>query len=340
MAPRRILARPPQCRRNDRCEIVAGTPRGFTLLELLVAIVVIGLLAAVLLPAVQRTREAARHAQCRSNLHQIGVAIQAHEAAQRAFPGRAFTYHLLPYIDQQSIHELWPGRFPDDTDELNAVMGEISRHQIPLYLCPSDPAPPHPYGGRTNYVANFGSGAQAHGFNGFVSLDPYVAYRPRDFLGRGLSNTAAVSEALGPFGEETPRLRALWKLPRDLTCPDELDQFADACERLPRDPAAFGYRGIPGNGVPWHGLLAFHTVIYNHILPPNRPHCSHGSNGRIMWSCGPAKSAHPGGATLLYADGHVEFVNESIDRYVWREVGSRVPLDETVARPPVRCLTN
>jgi prepilin-type N-terminal cleavage/methylation domain-containing protein/prepilin-type processing-associated H-X9-DG protein len=318
---------------------VAGSRRGLTMLEVLVAISVIAILAAILLPAVSQAREAARHAQCRSNLHQIGVAIQAHEAARGEFPGRAFTYDILPYIDQQSIYQLWPGRFPDDMDAFNALLAEMNRHQVPLYLCPSDAAPPHPFAGRTNYVGNIGSGVQAYGLNGFFSLAIDEAYRPADFVRRGLSNTAAVSETLGPFGEETPRLRATWKLPRTLACPDELDAFADACERLPRDPADFGYRGGPGHGVAWHGLFAYDAILYNHVLPPNRPHCSNGS-GAWSWGCYPAKSAHPGGATVLYGDGHVDFVSESIDRHVWREIGSRMPLEETLARPPARCLPN
>lgn len=309
------------------------------MLEVLVAIAVIAILAAILLPAVSQAREAARHAQCRSNLHQIGAAIQAHEAARGEFPERAFTYHILPYIDQETIYQLWPGRFPHDPDALDAALGEMNRQQIPLYLCPSDAAPPHPLSGRTNYVGNIGSGTQTYGVNGFFSPVVGAAYRPAHFI-RGLSNTAAVSETLGQFGEETRRLRATWTMPRTLSCPDELDAFADACERLPRNPSAFGYRGVPGHGTPWHGLFMYDVILYNHVLPPNRPHCSNGPGKYGSWGCYPAKSAHPGGVSVLYGDGHVDFVSESIDRYVWRKTGSRIPLEETVPRPPARCLTN
>lgn len=340
MAPRQRVTCHTERLRNDRGRLTAGTPGGFTLVELLVAIAVIGLLAAVLLPAVQHTREAARHTQCRSNLHQIGVAIQAHETARGTFPRIGFTFDLLPYIDQENIHQLWPEPLPADLDvnEISALLADLDQYQIPLYLCPSDAAP-RAAAGRTNYVGNVGSGVQTYGFNGFFSLDRGESFRPADFIRRGLSNTAAVSETLGPFGDETPRLRTVWQLPRLLACPDELDEFAETCERLPRDPSGRGYRGVPGHGTPWHGKSFANGIItYNHILPPNRPHCTNRDQG--LWACLPAKSAHPGGASVLYGDGRVDFVSETVDRHVWRETGSRVPLDEAVPFPPARCATN
>jgi prepilin-type processing-associated H-X9-DG protein len=301
----------------------------------MVTIAIIGLLLAILVPAVSAARESSRRTKCRSNLHQIGLALHAHEAAHRKFPEVDFTFGLLPYLERRDIYELWPDPFPRDLtiDEENALLAKIGQHQIPLYLCPSDSAPHGPVG-RTNYVGNVGSGVQTYGFNGFFSLDRDVAFRASD-IRRGLSQTAAVSETLGAYPGEFPRLRTTWNLPRLLACPDELDEFADVCERLPRDPVDFGYWGIEGHGIPWHAKFVMPEVTYNHILPPNRPHCMNRDQG--LWACQPAKSAHSGGAMLMYADGHVALISESIDRKLWREIGSRIALADAVPVPAGVC---
>lgn len=129
-------------------------PTAFTLVELLVVIAVIGVLTAMLLPAVQAAREAGRRAQCQNNLRQLGVATMAHLAQQGTFPtggwgenwvgipGRGngkgqpggWIYNILPYLDNMVLHEL--GRRPNDPD-----MHEASRrrceHVVSTLFCPS-----------------------------------------------------------------------------------------------------------------------------------------------------------------------------------------------------------
>lgn len=165
---------------------------GFTLVELLVTMAVIGLLVALLLPAVQAAREAARRAQCTNNLKQIGLALHSYHDAHRAFPfGSSWrTYpggrwlglgchrmgtlpYLLPYLEQSAVYDLidfridpcWDGYAgqPDDYVRINSPAFD---HEIDLFVCPSDGqewpdgyygSTYYSFGGRTNYRANFGT---------------------------------------------------------------------------------------------------------------------------------------------------------------------------------------
>src|SRR5882724_8126652 len=119
--------------------------RAFTLVELLVVIAIIGVLVALLLPAVQAAREAARRTQCTNNLKQIGLAVHNYELSFRAFPPAALypiaslsadTYsvhaRILPYLDQNNVFAQVD--FNLSATSQQAVVGQ----RIPGYLCPSE----------------------------------------------------------------------------------------------------------------------------------------------------------------------------------------------------------
>jgi prepilin-type N-terminal cleavage/methylation domain-containing protein len=115
---------------------------GFTLVELLVVIAIIGILVAFLLPAVQAAREASRRSQCQNNLKQIGVAVQNHHDARRAFPmGRngidqkavSWAFFLLPYLEETAIYNSWDPKERVDDDKNSSAM----RTPIETYACPS-----------------------------------------------------------------------------------------------------------------------------------------------------------------------------------------------------------
>ena len=135
----------------------------FTLVELLVVIAIIGVLVALLLPAVQAAREAARRSQCLNNLKQLGLAAQLHESAKKAFPEGVRVWNLnagsahgnasfgwgglsLPYIEQTALGQQYTAipNFPDYNWQTatgpggSPNAGELSKTPLPVFMCPSD----------------------------------------------------------------------------------------------------------------------------------------------------------------------------------------------------------
>lgn len=143
--------------------------RGFTLIELLVVIAIIAVLISLLLPAVQQAREAARRAQCKNNLKQIGLALHNYLDAQSVFPpayclgsgaGGHWSIHarLLPYVDQANVFFLADLTIPYSSG-VNVTSG-VTEKKVPIYICPSEvqavirPGTPNHF--PTNYAFNGG----------------------------------------------------------------------------------------------------------------------------------------------------------------------------------------
>src|SRR6516164_2052687 len=158
----------------------------FTLIELLVVIAIIGVLIALLLPAVQKVREAANRMSCANNLKQLGLAMHNYHDTQKTFPpayvnkggsyqnsGYKFTHgwapFLLPYIEQQALYNLYRWDFPLFAPENQPVVS----HQLPIFQCPSAPEQ-NRYQTITAFAA-FGTRGACGDYTIALGVDPLLA---------------------------------------------------------------------------------------------------------------------------------------------------------------------
>ena len=253
---------------------------GFSLIELLVVIAVIGILIAILLPAVQSVREAARRTSCKNNLRQIGLALHNHHDAHGSFPpgrGAPFPFvfsahaYLLPYFEQSSVANgivlsappttftLSNGRVLDGSPNEASAQSTIS-----LFSCPSDSEGRIPGSsfGATNYVATSGSGIRNHGslrgsdgvfYNG-------VRTKFRDITD-GLSNTIVFSErTLGPGEPAEPN--------GGDTAPFIWEMNTRAATTLVACESRSNGTWYPVRGEKWI-IGNYGNTLYNHFFAPN-----------------------------------------------------------------------
>ena len=301
---------------------------GFTLIELLVVIAIIAILIGLLLPAVQKVREAAARMQCSNNLKQLALASHNYHDANGVLPlGRnanSISTHafLLPYIEQDNVF-----RTVDVTVSWNHVNNTAARAvNIKTFLCPSDPITQTPPGwAGTNYRANQGSNL-LHGQPSTTAGDPnasmpapngpFVPLKTVTMVGiiDGTSNTAAFSEHLkGDFnnGISSPT-DTFWPQ----TYPNTQDEAVAQCGAI--DPNNLSFQRVSDVGAPW--LQGYHsTTTYFHVSGPNTRSCMF-PPGRIATT---ASSAHTGGVMVSMCDGSVRFVSNSIPIAAWRALGSR-----------------
>ncbi len=308
--------------------------RGLTLIELLVVVAVVGLLAALLLPAVQAAREAGRRASCANNLRQLGLGLQSYVALHGVFPdcvddraGYSLFVRLLPFVEQQSLYDAINQELPW-FHAANFTGGNAS---LSMLLCPSEGPMSRT---STSYAGNWGDGVTPYqqGPTGLFANRPYsatgpTAVRPVGFgdLRDGSSQTAALAEWLVGDPVTYERRKAIH-------LPVEMQGPAVSLTPNPTPTPLFlaRCRALDGmvpqlntliKGARWalHGPP--HT-LYNHAMTPNQPSCVNtiGSPAIVAWTAG---SEHPGGSFFAAADGHVRFVRDTIEPDVWHALGSR-----------------
>ena len=314
------------------------------MIEVLVTLAVISVLIALLLPAVQGARSAARRSQCRAHLKQIGLALHGYHEIERCLPPlttpasgsqaqwdwRGFGPHarLLPYLEQSSLYgELNFNHWALDGGTNDAA----AQTRIPVYRCPAD-SDPDPDPG-INYPLCLGTniGFQNSGYlltdadqNGILAVTHCVRLSG---VTDGTSQVIAASEqvAAGLGGQQSQLAAYRYApggipagMPSAFPSPDEIRSWSFACVLQTAQSTRVGrhwHRGLPGQ------------TGFNTLLPPNSPfpncsvHCAGGcdSDGPGLYA---ARSQHPGSVHVLLADGAVRAVNDSIDLAVWHQLGA------------------
>lgn len=313
----------------------------FSLVELLVVIAIIGILVALLLPAIQASRGAASRTSCGNNLRQLNVAAYNHLAARGFFPSgsvarefsaqpfTAWTLYrwsalaeLTPYLENTAVYNALDLSVPlyGATFAVRPENVEVVKTVVPAFLCPSDlNRPVSSEFGPTNYAMCAGSGAGGgtpHDTDGVFYMNSQVTpARITD----GLSKTALVSESLlgqprqGGFHDPNFEYKFAFASPLS-------DALCEASNHWNMsDPRGFAW----ANG-------EFRCALYNHYLLPNSvtPDCMGvqlGGGVKVQFTpygWRTARSAHPGGVNLLMADGSLQFIADEIDADVWRALST------------------
>jgi prepilin-type N-terminal cleavage/methylation domain-containing protein/prepilin-type processing-associated H-X9-DG protein len=287
---------------------------GFTLIELLVVIAIIGTLIGLLVPAVQRVREAASRLKCSNNLHQIGLALQMYHDRNNGFPpgyqtkvapdnsdlgpGWGWAAYLLDDLEQNTIKQQI--RFDlQISDPANAAVRVLP---VPILLCPSEvrdlpftvvDANGNPICdvGRSSYVAMNGVlGVSSDAFDNNGAFLRNKTMRIRD-IKDGLSNTLFVGERSSGMSDVTWTGAVTGAVVPAIRYPDSASQLAFA-ESAPALVLAHGSR--------------------DHL--PNNP---------LVFDADATSSNHMGGVNFLFGDGSVRVINNSINGLTYEALLTR-----------------
>ena len=312
---------------NPKSEIRNAKP-AFTLVELLVVITIIGILIALLLPAVQAAREAARRMQCTNNLKQLGLALHNYAAACKVFPpgaicryppnsnpdpwvdassstpgmhGTSWMVQILPYVEMAALHDKW--------DFSKNVLGNaaVAMTDVPAFYCPSRRGDV-----RTKDVAIMFQSWTAGGtdYGGCAGGGNYWSGAGDPPCNRVMWNSELVRDyELGVFTlNKATAFRDIPDGTSNTLMTGELQRLHES--KLPYDDQC---HGISDDGWAVGGM----ATLFDTDVPPESP------GGISNWFAESAGSQHPGGANLGLADGSVQFFSENLDVAVFNALGSR-----------------
>lgn len=330
----------PSCLQRTRASYLlpnATSRRAFTLVELLVVIAIIGVLVALLLPAVQAAREAARRMSCSNNLKQLTLAIHNFESTNGTLPAGEyrqigvsaayFSPHAMasPFFEQGNFYsQLDLNLGPYDAVNYNAAIP-----QPKMLSCPSEPRPGkvEPLG-FTNYHANAGGWVPINnawdgtfGPVNDVAGAKKIGPLPFAAITDGLSNTTCFAEVVnGAASSGAPKSRfdcyEFGAAPTG-TATQRRDAFKAKDWKTATIPWSGGWRY---RGYPWTEGTHWRTW-YNHIQTPNAVCWL--TDGDFWKLVSPASSYHPAGVNASMCDGSVRFVSDSVNADAWLAAGTR-----------------
>jgi prepilin-type processing-associated H-X9-DG protein len=329
-----------------------------------VVIAIIGVLIALLLPAVQAAREAAWRMRCSNNLKQMGLALHSYADVFNAFPAteNEFTTYggtvdwrndygghisLLPFVEQNAAYNRLlakmssqSGMYPWSAATAwgaGSAEGDVRNFNVPCFVCPSDPSPN--YSPDDNWVAgDSGKAATTYMFcvadamanfewGGEKKRSLFVPRLWRDFsfVSDGTSNTIAFGEGTKGTGSGLQQPDGTWHGISDLKggiigtgsssiASDVTARTTNCLNQVTGNIIATGKVARSIRGALMNGFQD--VVCFNTVLPPNSPNCSSGAAGANTaqsWGIFAAQSYHTGGVNVVFVDGSVSFVSDTIN---------------------------